>query len=109
MSTDKERNAPSPDRFMERDVNDLRVTVGRFEERISNIKENMVTKDQLTEGLSAAKLQTTEISANNKVEAWKTKAEIWKAALTLVVTLLAAAVGAFALMLTGLVRVALGS
>ena len=29
-------------------MSDLRETVGRYDERISNIKENMVTKDELT-------------------------------------------------------------
>lgn len=44
MSTDKERDAPSPDRFMERDVTDLRVTVGKFEERIDSIRRTWSQK-----------------------------------------------------------------
>lgn len=108
MSTDKEPNAPSPDRFMERDVTDLRVTVGKFEERIDGIKENMVTKDELTKGLGDAKLEANKILSDSTIEAWKTKAEIWKIALTLVVTVLAAAIGASTLMFTGMVRIALG-
>ena len=94
----KEPNAPSPDRFMERDVNDLRVTVGKFEERISNLKENTVTREQLA----------TELS-ETKIEAWKHKAEIWRLAVTLIVPILAASVGAFAIILTGMVRLVSGS
>ena len=92
-SEGKERNTPSPDRFMERDVSDLRVTVGKFEERIDGIKENMVTKTDL---------------ANANVEVWKGRAEIWKFALTLLVPLIAALVGAFAVVFSGLVRIAFG-
>jgi len=94
MSVDrKEPDAPSPDRFMERDVSDLRVSVGKFEERIDGIKETMVTKEDL---------------ANANVEVWKGRAEAWKFALTLIIPLLAAAIGAFVAVFSGLVKVVLG-
>ena len=92
-ASDKEPDALSPDRFMERDVSDLRVTVGNFEERIEGIRENMVTKADL---------------ANANVEVWKGKAEMWKFALTLIVPLLAAVIGAFAAVFAGLVNIATG-
>ena len=37
----------APDQYMERHVTDLRVTVGRFDERINDIRGTMVTKEDL--------------------------------------------------------------
>ena len=88
MSTErKDKDAPSPDRYMERDVTDLRITVGKFEERIDGIKENMVTKAEL---------------ANSWV-GWL------KWAVMLLIPLLAAALGALAITFSGIVRVVLGT
>ena len=86
MSTDKEPNAPSPDRFMERDVSDLRVTVGKFEERIDGIRSSMVTKEQL---------------ANSRLETAR-----W--AIALLVPILAAALGALAILFSNMARITFG-
>lgn len=42
-----DKDTPSPDKYYERDVTDLRVEVGKFDERIRNIKDSMVTKEHL--------------------------------------------------------------
>lgn len=48
MSSDNESQyGQAPDQYMERDVTDLRVTVGRFDERINDIRGKMVTKEDL--------------------------------------------------------------
>ena len=87
MTADKGgHDEQAPDRYMERDVSDLRVTVGKFEERIDNIKDNMVTKESL---------------ANSRLDTAR-----WT--LTLVIPILAAALGALAIMFSGLVKVAVG-
>lgn len=39
-------DASSPDKYVERDVTDLRVEFGKFDERLQNIKDTMVTKEQ---------------------------------------------------------------
>ena len=84
-SEENERNAPSPDRFMERDVTDLRVTVGKFEERINGIKDNMVTKEHLA----------------------KSRLETARWAITLMVPILAAALGALAILFSNMAKIAL--
>ena len=93
IANEKEPNAPGPDRYMERDVSDFRVTVGKFGERIEGIGENMAAKADL---------------ADANVELWKGKAEMWKFASTPIAPLLAAAIGAFAAMFAGPVRIAAG-
>ena len=45
-----DNNALAPDRYMERHVTDLKVTVAKFEERIDGIKSTMVTKEEYTKG-----------------------------------------------------------
>ncbi len=76
---------------MARDVSDLRETVGRFEERIDgireNMRENMVTKAEL---------------ANSWV-GWL------KWAVALLIPLLAAALGALAITFSGMVQVVVGN
>ncbi len=42
-----DKDTPSPDKYYERDVTDLRVEVVKFDERIRNIKDSMVTKELL--------------------------------------------------------------
>ena len=74
----KDPNAPNPDRFVERDVTDLRVEVGRFRERLDGFKENMVTKAELADR----------------------RAEGLRLALTLIVPILAASLGALAILIT---------
>ena len=85
MNGQQDDNAPSPDRFVQRDVSDLRETVGRYDERISTIKENMVTKDELT-------------------RQWL---RMLMFALMLLIPVLAAALGALAIMFSGVVQTAL--
>ncbi len=82
MSTGKEQDAPSPDRYVERDVGDLRVKAGEFAVEIKNIKDSMVTKEQL---------------ANSRLETAR-----W--ALTILVPILAAALGALAILFTNLAK-----
>lgn len=85
MSTgEKEPNAPSPDRFMERDVTDLRVTVGRFDEKIRGIQDTMVTKEHLA----------------------KSRLETARWALTILVPVLAAALGALAILFSNIATTA---
>ena len=79
-SATSEQNAPAPDKFMERDVGDLRVTVGQHGVEIRNIQNSMVTKQDLAE----SKLATLK----------------W--ALVLFAPILASSLGALAIMLTGM-------
>ena len=86
MSPDaQDANTPSPDRYVERDVTDLRVEVGRFDERLRSLKDNMVTKEDL---------------ANQRVQALRF-------VLTLLVPVLAASLGALAIMFSGVVQTVL--
>ena len=89
MNAQKDDNAPSPDRFVQRDVSDLKEVVGRFDERIDNLKENMATKVEI---------------ASLKTEMANKRYEGLKLALTLIVPVLAAAVGALAIMFSGVVQ-----
>ena len=74
---------PSPDdKYVARDVVDLRVDVGKFSERLANIRENMVTKEELA----------------------KSRIQSLQHALYLIIPLLAAALGALAIMFSGVVR-----
>lgn len=41
----KELDVPSPDKYVERDVIDLKVEFGKFQEKINNIEKNMFTKE----------------------------------------------------------------
>ena len=81
----KDVDRPSPDRFMERDVTDLRVEIGRFSERLVSIKENMVTKEEL---------------ANWRVQSMRH-------VLYLIIPVLSAALGALAIMFSGAVQTVL--
>ena len=88
MSPDgKDAAASSPDRFVERDVTDLKVEIGKFDERLRNIKDNMVTKEHL---------------ANRRADGLKLS-------LTLLIPVLAAALGALAIMFSGVVQTVLTS
>ena len=39
-------DASSPDKYVQRDVTDLKVEIGKFDEKLRNLKDNMVTKEQ---------------------------------------------------------------
>ena len=75
----RDSDALNPDRYMERDVTDLRVEVGRFSERFRNIETNMVTKEQFA----------------------KRQVQALQLALQLIVPVLAATLGALAILFTG--------
>lgn len=46
MSSERrELDAPSPNRYVERDVTDLKVEFGKFQEKINNLEKNMFTKE----------------------------------------------------------------
>lgn len=76
---DRDSNSPPPDRFVQREVSDLKVEVGRFDERIRNLEETRVTREEI---------------ANRRANA------LWLA-VTLLVPILAAALGALAIMFAG--------
>ena len=38
-------DVPNPDKYVERDVTDLRVEFGKFQEKIKHLKKNMITKE----------------------------------------------------------------
>ncbi len=82
-------NAPSPDRYVHREVSDLRVAVGRFDQKLSDIEKdmdrNMVTQAQLA----------------------KSRLEDARRAMNILIPLLAAALGALAIMFSGVVQVVL--
>lgn len=49
-------DASSPDKYVQRDVTDLRIEFGKFDERLQNLKDNMVTKEEFANSkLEAAK------------------------------------------------------
>ena len=75
-----EGSSPSPSRFVERDVVDLKIDAGKFEVRLDNLERNTVTKEEFA----------------NK------RADGLRLALTLIIPLLAAAIGALAITFTGI-------
>ena len=87
MSEDRKE----PDKHFERDVGDLRVEAGKLSVEIRNIKENLAT------------------NIATKTDVANSKAEIWKSALSFTVTVLAAAIGAFMAIFSGLVKFTTGS
>lgn len=76
---DRDPNALPPDRFVQREVSDLQVEIGRFDERIRNLEKNQVTREEI---------------ANRRADALRL-------ALSLLVPVLAAALGALAIMFAG--------
>lgn len=44
-SENRESDAPSPDKYVERDVTDLRVGFGRLQEKIIHLENSVITKE----------------------------------------------------------------
>lgn len=57
MNDDKRNeDTASPDRYVERDVTDLRIEFGKIDEKLRSLKENAVTKEEFANWkLDAAK------------------------------------------------------